>query len=89
VAEDQSVPATLARIDERTKRTEEDVKTLVTNQAIFATKRELEALEKRFDFAVATGVLRFEKIEDKWYKTIWGVVAGGASMVAAYIFGKL
>jgi hypothetical protein len=84
-----SVPATLARIDERTRRTEEDVKQLIAGQVIFATRREHDALHTRVDLLADGFAKRVEKIEDKQHKTLWGFAAGAAALVGTYIFGKL
>jgi hypothetical protein len=84
-----SVPATLARIDERTRRTEEDVKQLIAGQVVFATRREHDALHTRVDLLADGFSKRVDKIEDKQHKTLWGFAAGIAALVGTYIFGKL
>jgi hypothetical protein len=84
-----SVPATLARIDERTRRTEEDVKQLIAGQVVFATRREHDALHTRVDLLADGFSKRVDKIEDKQHKTIWTVVAAVIASGVAFFFGKL
>jgi hypothetical protein len=89
MTEDGDVRATLARIDERTDNTLHRVRNIENTMNAFARQRDLEALEKRLE-AAAEGVgTRFDKIEDRWYKTLWGFAAGIAALVGTYIFGKL
>jgi hypothetical protein len=84
-----SVPATLARIDERTRRTEEDVKQLIAGQVIFATRREFDALAVRVNVLADGFSNRVDKIEDKQHKAWWAIAITFLSGAVAHFFGKL
>jgi hypothetical protein len=84
-----SVPSTLARVEERTIHIASAVEDIKKSLPQMARQRDLDALEKRYEEAVRLSGLRFDRIEDKQHKTLWGVAAGFATFVGTYIFGKL